>query len=145
MVVDRCWTGGSYLARKRSWALSMQSSWSAAWLFALITRATAYPYCLTVYSRRQGVGKGDTLKAIANGQHSWLDEHLFVGQEVEKRVREKGRGKSILEVSEREGLSPRGQAALKSFVTMEDTHLRDSYGRVQNHRVCQLHPRCNVQ
>ena len=26
-----------------------------------------FPYCITLYSRRQGVGKGDLLKAISNG------------------------------------------------------------------------------
>ena len=91
-----------------------------------------FPYCPTLYSNQQGRGKGDTLKAIANGAHSWLDEHTFVGFDVEKKVREKGRGKSILEVSEREGLSPRGQAALKSFITTEATDLRDAYAHMQS-------------
>ena len=88
---------------------------------------SVFPYAPVIYSGQQGIGKTDALKAIANGEHTLLDEHLFTGFDSEKKVREKGRGKSILELAEMEGLGARGQMALKSLITTEDTHLRDAH------------------
>ena len=70
------------------------------------------------------------MKALANGRHSLLEENTFTGFDVEKKIREKGRNMSILEMGEREGLSARGRAALVSLTTQEDTNVRDSYGRL---------------
>ena len=55
---------------------------------------------------------------------------MFTGYDVEKKLREKARRMSILEVGEREGLAARGQGALKSLVTTEDSTLRNAYGHL---------------
>ena len=91
-----------------------------------------FPYIVNIYSAKHGVGKGDSLKAIANGRHSLLEEHMFTGYDVEKKLREKARRMSILEVGEREGLTARGQGTLKSLVTTEDTTLRDAFDRLDS-------------
>ena len=91
-----------------------------------------FPYAPVLFSEVQGVGKTDTLKAVSNARHALLDEHIFVGFDSEKKLREKGRSKSVLELGEMEGLSARGQASLKSLITMEDSHLRDSFAHFQS-------------
>ena len=44
-----------------------------------------FPYIVNIYSAAQGVGKGDCLKAISNDAHSILEEHMFIGYDVEKK------------------------------------------------------------
>ena len=91
--------------------------------------AAVFPYCPTIYSRKGGMGKGDLLKMLSCGRHALLGEDIFTGHDPEKRIREKGRGTSVLEIGEREGLTIKGQQSLKSFITTETTFLRDSYDR----------------
>ena len=88
------------------------------------------PYCINIYSNRQGVGKSALLKLLGNGRHSLLEQKTFKGFEPEKLIREKGRGVSVLELAERETLSADGESALKSLLSSESTKVRDVYAAI---------------
>ena len=89
-----------------------------------------FPYCIIITSPHQGAGKGHTLKALAGSYHSQLLVSMFGGFDADRKLVEKFRGKSVVEIGEFSGVQGRTLDTLKSLIT-DATHagVRMAFGR----------------
>ena len=87
-----------------------------------------FPYIPIILSKDQGPGKGDSLKCIAPG--GYAEGVDLTGFDYQKKLQERGRGKSILEIGEFSALFGPALSRVKAIATSEDDYNRMSYGRV---------------
>ena len=89
---------------------------------------TKVSYIVVLRSDDQGVGKGESLKELA-GEGNHAQGIQFGGFDFTKKIQERGRGKSIMEIAEIHSLSPEKLANAKSLATDTATNDRDAYAR----------------
>ena len=86
-----------------------------------------FPYVPVLYSKAQGVAKGDLLEICAPG--GLVEALSFRGIEWEKKLGEKIGGQSIGEVGEWSGRNEDALDAMKTCATMTKTRYRAAYAR----------------
>ena len=86
-----------------------------------------FPYVPVLYSKAQGVAKGDLLEICAPG--GLVEALSFRGIEWEKKLGEKMGGQSIGEVGEWSGRNEDALDAMKTCATMTKTRYRAAYAR----------------
>lgn len=86
-----------------------------------------FPYALILYSFEQGVAKGDALRLLALGRY--IEGASFRGFDWQKRLQERTRGASIVEVGEIDSVGGSELSNLKSLITDDALDNREAYAR----------------
>ena len=88
-----------------------------------------FPYCPIIFSQRQGTAKSDLLKAISPLPEGFAEGVALEGFDYQKKLQERGLGKSVLEIGEINTLGGKTLANLKALVTDDATTNREAYAR----------------
>ena len=87
-----------------------------------------FPYIPIIQSKDEGPGKGDSLKYLAPG--GYAEGLELTGFDYQRKLQERGLGKSILEIGEFFGLYGPAKARVKAIATSEQDYNRLSYDRI---------------
>lgn len=93
----------------------------------ILNPGCVFPYMPILYSHRQGVGKGDSLKLFSMGYHAEGME--LEGFDTQKKIQERQRGRAVIEVGEIDSIGGRALRTLKNLITDTELVNRLAYGQ----------------
>ena len=134
--VDRLtWLASDLFGTPRDMEDASQAYQETAQLFfmGVVVRAlhpgAVFPYCPILQSDHQGPGKTDFLKMLAILPKGYSEGFQFDVFDVHKRLQERGRGRSVIELGEINNIGGKALSALKELISNESAENRMAYAR----------------